>query len=644
MLRKMVSILLALVLLAACLPAVAEGYSDMLAKAEEYLAAGDLAKALASYQLAQRLQPEEETARLGEANVRILQGDLSVAIPLIDAVLEQNPISPDAWGLKCRADVLSGDISAFETDVVFAEVCGAELTDAYLAAASLYADVGMPEKAAEVLAKADIGAMNAEQQQRYRETLARTGGAEAESADASAGNSALDSAFEEGRLILENAELPAITADAVEIADEVWEAVGEEKPADFDAFISGFLAETTFTWLSLSPSGNSGILTAEGLPGICCYNGKYHIFYPSRTRGVEDTYGNLAKMYSMSYQMLLGREGVVYSPDGRYAVILNCERVLQMAQYYLDPVVIDLSTGEMILTATYANKINQGDMAAVTTAAFSSDGRYLYYMVYGKGTEFRTALYRYDFQEDKTELCYSGSDFHYYPRLFETKDGAFLILQDAIHADETMGITRISFENGVWTGTDRLFDQGIADWRCHELLYSAHSGYAVVSGACSLLGGVDYAFQRIRPEEDFAGLNRYYGISKEDGRVLAMTADEISAQLDSWTNRLKDSGKSVSTVYHEAPVQFILKTALSPDGRYALMLTLDYGTNENPTTSRHLYLVRLDDLSVREVSGIDPIDIRVGDMSVNFRPVIEWNTDTLLIGTKDGVQAYRFQP
>lgn len=634
MMRKALSVLLALVMLTACLPAMAEGYSDMLAKGNEFLAAGDLAKALASYQLAQRIQPEEEAAYLGEANVRILQENLSAAAAIIDAIFARNPASPGAWGLKCRIDVLQGDISAFEADAVFAEVCGADLTEAYLAAAELYAAVGMKDKAAEILAKATMNIGNLARQIQEQETPASTGAAEAASADASVRNSALDSAFEAGRLTLEKAEFPAVTADAIEIADEVWGLLGQEKPADPAALIAASLSELPITWLSLSPSGNSGLLTAEGMPGISYYNGKYHLLYPSQTRGVADTNGSLARMYEKKFQTLIGNEGVVYSPDGRYAAFTDYHALTSM-QLGREPVVIDLSTGEMILIATYAaeNLLGRKIMA---TAAFSSDGRYMYYMLYGNGTEFRTALYRYDLQEGKTELCYSGSNGNYLPSLFELKDGSLLVLRDMFNG-EAPGITRISFENGAWTGAEYTFDLFP---RINQLRYSANSGYAVVYDLTSIANNC--VFQCIRPEEGFAGLNQYHAISKADNQILTFTAEEFDAMSKEWDAALQSG--TAESMYQAMSVQRTLNTVLSPDGHYALMLTVHDGTPENPAESKHLYLVRLDDLSIKEVAGIDPGVIPVGAPARNFRQLIEWNTDTLLIGTSDGVQAYRFQP
>ena len=132
--RKTLSILLTLVLLMACLPASAEEYADLLAKAEEYLIAGDL----------------------------------SAAAAVIDAVLEQNPVSPEAWGIKCRIDIQSQDISAIENDIRLAAAYGAEMTDIYLSAAALFQN-GLPKKAGDLLAKLDVNALNEAQQKQYLE-------------------------------------------------------------------------------------------------------------------------------------------------------------------------------------------------------------------------------------------------------------------------------------------------------------------------------------------------------------------------------------------------------------------------------------------------------------------------------------------
>ncbi|MBO4367389.1 MAG: hypothetical protein J5859_01635, partial [Clostridia bacterium] len=348
---------------------------------------------------------------------------------------------------------------------------------------------------------------------------------------------ALDTAFESDGLILTETGFPEISVEDFEFPDDMWEAVGMEKPADAVSELAGEFSGTVFTWLSLSPAGNSGLLSIGGRTGICYYDGTYRILYPSSKRGTADTNGNLAKVFSIPIQRLIGEEGIVYSPDGRYAAIYNIEYVLIKAQFIFDPVIIDLSTGEMILTATYANKVRDEGMGAVSTAAFSADGRYFYYMLYGNTAAFKTALYRYDIAEDTTELCYSGSDLNYYPYLSETGSGAFAILRDARRSSEFTGITYIRNDNGSWSGKEYSFDLPMQYFYSNRLLASRDSGWAVIPGRTMMnQSGSWYAFQAVRPDEGFAGLGQYVTVSKEGGEVCAYTAEELDALFAGFTD------------------------------------------------------------------------------------------------------------
>lgn len=642
--RKISAFLLSVILIMAWSPAVADGYSDMLAKAENYLASADYPKAIASYQLARKLQPDHEQAFLGEASVHMILEDYSSAASLIDAALEKNPVSPDAWRLKCKVDVLSGDLSALEQDIVFAEVCEADLTDLYPQIASLYASAGVYEKAVSCFQMADLHSLDETQLELYRKALVLCGKREeAESLGLGASskkNDALDAAFDHDDLTLVKTDFPVLDAADFEFPDEMWEAAGIKKPADPTAELSAILPSMSISWLSLSPAGNSGILVTDVYNGVCYYAGKYHILYPSAARGVEDTNGNLAKVFSLRLQSLLGEEGVVYSPDGRYAAIYNFRYTMNM-RFILDPIIIDLSTGEMFLSATYENNLFKPGSGAVSTAAFSSDGRYLYYIFYGNTAKNRTALYRYSLREGTTELCYSGSDFYYYPTLSETADGTFVILRDTQNQQQTAGLTGISYINGVWMGKELSFDLPMRYWYCNRLMLSANSGYAFIPGSMPALSGVYYAFQRVRPDDDFAGMNQYYVISEESNQIQAYSAGELSSLFERRTNESDQTAAPFSSL--DLPFQDICNFTLSPDGHYVLLYTVSDGPRENRATTRHLYLVRLDDLVIKEVRGIDPASIQAGAFAGKYRPVIEWNTDTLIVGTSDGPQAYTFR-
>lgn len=645
MMKKTCALLLAAVLMTAWAPAMADEYADMRAKAEAYAGAEDYARAIACCQLAQKLRPDEEQPFLDEANLHIALQDYASAAKAISAALEVHPVSAAAWRLKCKVDVLQGDMLKFERDLVFAEVCDADLTDVYSQAASLYASAGNHEKAAEFYRLADLQSLDDGQKEQYRKALMLTGNKEDAIslglAKLAVRNSALDATFEQGQLTLTKAEFPTVSAADFEFSDEMWAAAGIQKPADPVAFVSDYLSGADLTWLSLSPSGQSGLLVGSDETRICYYAGKYHLLYPSHTRGVEDTNDNLARVFSTRLQKLLGEEGVIYSPDGRYAAVFNIQYTLMRNQLILDPIIIDLSTGEMILTATYGNSRRDEEYAAVSTATFSADGRYLYYMLYGKIAGCLTALCRYDLLENVTERCYLSDQFHYYPYLCETDGGNFVILRDTYNNDEVTGVTTIAFDHGAWSGTEYAFDLPSKYWNPNRLLYSANSGYALIPGRILAVEVTCYAFQRVSPDEAFAGLNQYYTVSKGSPQIQACSADELRALFENWQNGASEPGTSAP--FLDLPFQRILASVLSPDGHYVLLHTQDDGTRERPENSRHLYLVRLEDMAIREVAGIDPFSIAALGNRLSYQPVIEWHADTLIIGTEDGIQAYKFK-
>ena len=77
----------------------------------------------------------------------------------------------------------------------------------------------------------------------------------------------------------------------------------------------------------------------------------------------------------------------------------------------------------------------------------------------------------------------------------------------------------------------------------------------------------------------------------------------------------------------------------SPDGRYLLLHTV---SNSPEGRSRNLFLVRLEDRTLRKVSGLDPEKIMVGSPGMNYPMNIEWNTEELIIGTDDGIKTFAF--
>ncbi len=173
--RFIVTVLLLALLTTCCCIAFADAYSDMLTKAREYQSEGDNEKAIVSYQLVQKINPESEEGFHGEAQIRIILGEYDVAMSLVDKMLDINPVSVNAWSLKCRIDVLKNDITAFETDSLFAEVCDADFSDDYLLIALMYANVGMFEKAVSYFSLLDMMSLSNEHKELYRRALVASG-------------------------------------------------------------------------------------------------------------------------------------------------------------------------------------------------------------------------------------------------------------------------------------------------------------------------------------------------------------------------------------------------------------------------------------------------------------------------------------
>ena len=615
--KKLICLMLALLVLAAAVPASALSYDELLQKAEEYTAGGEDDKAFACYDLAVLSDPGNTAAYIRAGLLHLHRGETQEAGECIEKALAADATSPDVWAAKCRLDVAAGDTEAFEADALYAEVCGADLSGFAADIGEMYVKAGNADKAAEYLPEVPGGTPGGEQQAgRPR-------------------NEKLDAAFESGSPALTEAGTLSVRPEMSDF--EILEEAGAALRAalgiqDLGAVLGETLSGTEFVLLSRSPAGNSGILSA-GDTAILMYNGKYHVAWPS-PKSVSDDYGNLQKFgtyIESRFPSLLGEEGIVYSPDGRYAAILNVNFTLIKMDLFLDPIILDLSTGEMILTATYPDKIKEDGVGAVSTGVFSSDGRSFYYVVYGKAGDARTRLYRYDLGTGETELCIGTDQSLYFPRMAELEDGSLLMINDRFKKDESQGLMTASCRDGVWSLEETVLNLD------HHYFYASMLKYSPASGLACLPGktmGTLAAFQLINPNAGFDGLDRFLCVTKETGEIVSLSAEEYRDAVTADMNGEKANGFTI-----DFPYQTIYNIEFSPDGNYLLLNTVS-ATREG--MARNLYLVRIEDLSARKVSGLDAKDIMLGSKAKRFPMNIEWNTDELIICTSDGIRAFEF--
>ncbi|MCR4620866.1 MAG: hypothetical protein K5663_02165 [Clostridiales bacterium] len=646
--KRIIAVMLVLSMLAWICPALADGYEDTLSKGAAYERAGDYKRARACYMLAQRVDPKRAEAFICEAQLLIVLEEYPEALKLARQALDADPLSWEAWYVACELDVRTSDMAAFESDSLFAEVCGADLSDLFLPAALLYFKKGLYAKACEYFGMVQSGGLSEDEKELYGRSLVYSGQSErAEEMGLvrpAQRDARLDRLFSEGKLTLAPAELPAIKPEDFVFTQEMCETIGYETPQDAYAELEKVFPEVGFTWLSLSPEGNSGLLKIDSSGYWVAYrDGKYRPVHPSASRGAEDTHGNLARLFSqITKGTLPGEEGVVYSQDGRYAAVTDFRRVIEYADLSMDPVILDLETGELILTATYSNKAREENSGGVTCGTFSADGRYFYYILFGRANEYRTTLYRYDLEKGETEKCLSRSDFTHYPRLLETGDGSFVVIRDTADREESQALFEMRYTDGEWSCAEYDFDLPLKYWYANRLISSSVSGYTLIPGR--IQGDVN-GFLCVSHDELFDGLGRYMMISKQDDRLMALSAAEVTAMIESAAdeaskNRGQDQ-KPALTWEAVSPFQTIMCLRVSPDGQYALALSC---SREASDIRRHLFLIRLEDMEMKSVEGIDLSQISVGDPQARkYAPTMEWNTDTLLINIDGEVKAYKFE-
>ena len=411
-------------------------------------------------------------------------------------------------------------------------------------------------------------------------------------------NEKLDESFEADTIELAPAETasPADGDAGSRILEEIKASAG------------GDLQDGEFSLLSLSPAGNSGLL-AVGNAGACFYDGEFHMLEPSVVRGVADQYQHLESYYrdlvEKAFGSMIGAEGVAYSPNGKYAAVYN-QQLNAMRGFHFDPILVDLSTGELILTATYPSQMEDGG-GTVTAAAFSGNGECFYYALRGRKGDTRLRFFRYDMTVGKTEECFrSQYEADLLHRMYQIAERSLIVATDE-------GLLNLCHDGGEWTISTQPYNLSGKYFSPEALYWSAQQGCAVLMGQNSA------AFQVISPDNGFDGMNRYLCIRADSEKVVPLFAEEYRGAVE----KSAADGSAL-------PFRTIVNSALSPDGNYLLVNTrmLDSTVGEK----RELLLIRLADLSVRKVKVSDEqLNLRMLAMAANVRQVIEWNTDELLI-------------
>lgn len=419
---------------------------------------------------------------------------------------------------------------------------------------------------------------------------------------------ALLQSFNENNLKLVRASWPAIDKDKVQQPQENQICLNDSfNTLDYDSPVV----------YGVSPSGNSAVLIISECV-FTYYEGLYHPLGINRSRGVEDVYGNLQRLTTLLLPQHMDKKGIAFSSDGRYASFSN-SFYAQQGKYFMDPVLIDLSTGDLVLTATYPSD-RSSNPSCVTSVAFSKNNRYLYYILYQFMTgQSSKSLYRYNIEQGNTEKCCDLQAKIFDGRLMEISDEKLLCIEEGSWMGSN--IVQIECIDGIWKEKNNRIEA---------------KGQFLISNFADLAGDriliytdMDSAFARrmdsfnglmiVQTEDDFSGLNQLLSVSPGYEKMISKP----------------DQSDSTS---QEETLPLIFAAAVSPDGQFALI-----HAGMNLRNDSHLLLVNLDTLECKEVSGVNHV-YTTGGMSRPFSPGIVWQKEYLIINVvREGPCLFQFE-
>lgn len=642
---KALLILLLVLSLLPCLPAVAEEADSLMEKGAQYESEGAYDKAFAAYDLASRVAPNDIAPMMAATRLHLLLDDPVSALAAVDKALAIAPASGECWLIRMDIHLKTENLKEAEADALYADVCGAFPSPAQYAQLGLLSyRSGDADKAAALFSLANPEEMTDDQRAAYRKALLLKGEAararELGLSTSGFRNESLDKAFEQGSLSLKaiplwpedysGFEALVPTAQLQErIPTEIIETrcIGEDTARGLTIFS---LTEEEMRELpngvrvlGLSPDG--GILFIGG-GEIGLLKGKQVlVLLPTEARGAVSEFAPLEELISQ-LERQVPKEGVVWSGDGRYAVITNYYQTLTYLKFS-DPIVLDTYTGEVFLASAYAGKIMKGGSGTLF-ARFDTTGRYLYYLMFGGTFANRTGLMRHDLETGENVLCSNPEGTADYPALFELANGDWLSIIDAVKINERTGFYTFSPAAPVWTHQTHLFSLPMAMVRPTFLSYSENSGYALaameyfrqVNGIC-----------RFRPDEDFEDMDTHWIIDSLDAEyATAVPSGTLSAFDEAFRAMIYAQDMDPLTAGSIQCPDIFFPT-LSPDGYYAIAYVRADGAQEA------YLLIRLSDMAVRRIDVPDVISDNFSlILNPTFAPGIQWNDDgTLLIYQSD---------
>ena len=451
------------------------------------------------------------------------------------------------------------------------------------------------------------------------------------------------------------------------------------EPAAMDeAAVRDMLAKGKLTIRSYSPDGKHGVgylATEEMTVPVAVSEDTVAVVYPSRTRGAEDTYGTGEAYYRACWAapqpgspMGMGREGMIWSPDGRYCCGLNGEIYRKSGNHHANggmPAVVDTQTGEMFLLDAYSNNLLEKEGCFMTEGFFSEDGQYFYGAVFGIEWGEWYALVRYNLATcEEEKILDLPSDMLTVAML---PDERILMLSDKNRKAKLSEDDSPYYSTLVYAGDGEIREtlvipllSGAGD---HELVYSRASGTGLLLSSTKTIdmnraemiamdqpakpGITMYALSVIDPRKSLAeNLETLWMVfgPPDAPRITGMEAEQFATlrEAQEYFFPPDKTGSGQDGEKTEQP-WMILETELSPDGRYAALAAVSR-REESPDGNyeARLLVVRLSDMKMIAAEGLeaytgaDSVGLNTAVWYSQSYSLLNWSEAGLIIHTGTG--------
>ncbi|MBR5751380.1 MAG: hypothetical protein IKX84_03235 [Clostridia bacterium] len=478
---------------------------------------------------------------------------------------------------------------------------------------------------------------------------------------ASGRDSALKAAFDAGALTVTETAFDW-AAYRIATAEEMRlpAYVGEAETAEVTAYLEAQLASGAPRLLSLSPAGNTALVALGG----CIYAMRDNVISPILPRWELGLKKEELRQEQHAEDGLLanlfGRDGAVWSHDGRYAVLTNYEMMVKGRS--VDLILLDVFTGDAVFLESFDKNLftRPGTYGgAVTNVCFSLDDSKLYYTLYARAEDRDELVWLCECELSTMEtkrlrgsMVNVDKEDAYYPGLFMLDDGSLIALCQPAAGKLSRGVVRFRPSAGfkllraLGAGRELYRIQGADELSLssRKLVYSENSGWAAavmtvpgsiknVPGSVGL--GVALAF---RPETQSTGQPIVPSVLRCEAENGAPRL--YMEPLDVQALRALDEEAALNWALSTVSV---IDMCLSPDGYYALA-----AVNSRAIESVLMEAGLIDELSVNVYLAL--IDLERGeakllqDGRLPYLPdfSLEWNGDTVLYyNNKNGTLTLR---